>query len=169
MPTANHTATTIVTSLAHWALAAKIGIRLFFKIVIKIYTYFTRVICIFNSQVLTNLLKNAAEAIEKKSESAEIAGEIRVSLLQSGDRAELTIQDNGIGLPADRSKLFEPYYTTRSEGTGLGLPIVKKIVEDHGGSLALEIAPEFAGNSHCGAMALIMLPLNETLDDNGTL
>lgn len=121
------------------------------------------------TQVLTNLLKNAAEAIEKKSESAEIAGEIRVSLLQSGDRAELTIQDNGVGLPADRSKLFEPYYTTRSEGTGLGLPIVKKIVEDHGGSLALEIAPEFAGNSHCGAMALIMLPLNETLDDNGTL
>ena len=121
------------------------------------------------TQVLTNLLKNAAEAIEKKSESAEISGEIRVMLVQSSDSAELTIQDNGIGLPTDRSKLFEPYYTTRSEGTGLGLPIVKKIVEDHGGSLVLENAPEFAGNSHCGAMALITLPLNETQDDNGNL
>ncbi len=47
----------------------------------------------------------------------------------------ITISDNGIGLPEDRARLFEPYVTTRDKGTGLGLPIVKKIIEEHGGTL----------------------------------
>ena len=67
--------------------------------------------------------------------------------------------DNGIGLPEDRARLFEPYVTTRDKGTGLGLPIVKKIIEEHGGSLALEDAPVFDGATHAGAMAVIRLPL----------
>ncbi|MEE3317392.1 MAG: ATP-binding protein, partial [Pseudomonadota bacterium] len=49
--------------------------------------------------------------------------------------------------------------TTRDKGTGLGLPIVKKIIEEHGGTLALLDAPRFEGNSHVGAMAEIRLPL----------
>ena len=69
------------------------------------------------------------------------------------------LEDNGIGLPEDRARLFEPYVTTRSEGTGLGLPIVKKIIEEHGGSLTLETAPAFDGQDHHGAMAVISLPL----------
>ena len=80
------------------------------------------------------------------------------------ESVEIQIADNGIGLPEDRSKLFEPYYTTRSEGTGLGLPIVKKIIEDHGGTLRLDTAPIFENNSHSGAIALITFPLNETND-----
>ena len=46
--------------------------------------------------------------------------------------AEIRISDNGVGLPEDRSRLFEPYVTTRAKGTGLGLPIVKKIITEHG-------------------------------------
>ena len=75
------------------------------------------------------------------------------------DTARITIADNGIGLPVDRARLFEPYVTNRSEGTGLGLPIVKKIIEEHGGSLALEDAPLFEGQSTVGAMAVISLPV----------
>jgi two-component system nitrogen regulation sensor histidine kinase NtrY len=72
--------------------------------------------------------------------------------------AEIRIMDNGIGLPPDRARLFEPYVTTREKGTGLGLPIVKKIIEEHGGSLALQDAPAFDENAHHGAMAVIRLP-----------
>ena len=81
-----------------------------------------------------------------------------MSLEADGDWLVVRIADNGIGLPEDRARLFEPYVTTRSEGTGLGLPIVKKIIEEHGGSLSLEDAPVFDGQSHFGAMAVIRLP-----------
>ncbi len=113
-------------------------------------------------QALTNLIKNAGEAIEtlhKKGAPEGHAPEIRVTLGTEGDRAEIRISDNGIGLPEDRARLFEPYVTTRDEGTGLGLPIVKKIIEEHGGTLALEDAEPFAPGARRGAMALIRLPL----------
>ena len=71
----------------------------------------------------------------------------------------LRIADNGIGLPEDRSRLFEPYVTTREKGTGLGLAIVKKIIEEHGGSLVLEDAQPFAEGARRGAMAVVRLPL----------
>ena len=56
-------------------------------------------------------------------------------------------------------RAFEPYVTTKPKGTGLGLPIVKKIIEEHGGSLALEDAEPFAEGARPGAMAVIRLPL----------
>ena len=90
---------------------------------------------------------------------ANIAPEIRVALRADGPFARITVADNGIGLPEDRARLFEPYVTTRDEGTGLGLPIVKKIIEDHGGALSLQDAPSFDGTDHVGAMAVIRLPL----------
>ncbi len=71
----------------------------------------------------------------------------------------IIIEDNGIGLPEDRSRLFEPYVTTRDKGTGLGLPIVKKIVEEHGGSLTLTDADKVEGQDHAGARAIIELPV----------
>jgi two-component system nitrogen regulation sensor histidine kinase NtrY len=115
------------------------------------------------NQALTNLIKNAGEAIESLEESARPEGfapRIEVTLTEDLGSARITIADNGIGLPEDRARLFEPYVTTRSEGTGLGLPIVKKIIEEHGGHLALEDAPVFAGSEgHFGAMAVIRLPL----------
>ncbi len=113
------------------------------------------------SQALTNLIKNAGEAIETKREKGidvEARPEVRVSMTVTPQEAVIEIADNGIGLPADRARLFEPYVTTREKGTGLGLPIVKKIVEEHGGTLALVDAPVFDGNSHAGAMAVVRLP-----------
>jgi len=113
------------------------------------------------SQALTNLIKNAGEAIESLQRRGAPEGftpEIRVRLSQTEEGCEITIADNGIGLPEDRASLFEPYVTTRDEGTGLGLPIVKKIIEEHGGSLSLQDAPVFDGQAHFGAMAIIRLP-----------
>jgi two-component system nitrogen regulation sensor histidine kinase NtrY len=114
------------------------------------------------SQALTNLIKNAGEAIETLEERGSPDGfvpEIRVALSVGRDAVEITIADNGIGLPEDRARLFEPYVTTREKGTGLGLPIVKKIIEEHGGTLRLLDAPQFEGTDHCGALAQIRLPL----------
>jgi two-component system, NtrC family, nitrogen regulation sensor histidine kinase NtrY len=113
------------------------------------------------SQALTNLIKNAGEAVEtykEKYPKLPISPEIRVSLSLREDAAVIRISDNGIGLPPDRARLFEPYVTTREKGTGLGLPIVKKIIEEHGGTLALLDAEQFDGNDHFGAMAEITLP-----------
>ena len=94
-------------------------------------------------QALTNILKNAAEAIEGRESidnralpKGRIAIELRVDVQ---GRAVITVSDNGKGLPQHgRERLIEPYVTTRAKGTGLGLAIVKKIMEDHGGDLALE-------------------------------
>ncbi|WP_191285269.1 sensor histidine kinase NtrY-like [Aliiroseovarius zhejiangensis] len=113
-------------------------------------------------QALTNLIKNAGEAIETLQEKGVPEGhapEIRVDMTNVPGGIEITIADNGIGLPEDRARLFEPYVTTRAKGTGLGLPIVKKIIEEHGGRLTLEDAPAFNTDSaHSGALARIFLP-----------
>jgi two-component system, NtrC family, nitrogen regulation sensor histidine kinase NtrY len=112
-------------------------------------------------QALTNLIKNAGEAIEsyqEKSNPANFTPEIQITLDADDTEAVIRILDNGTGLPPDRARLFEPYVTTRDKGTGLGLPIVKKIIEEHGGTLALLDAPTFDGNDHPGAMAEIRLP-----------
>ncbi|WP_425471836.1 ATP-binding protein [Ruegeria sediminis] len=118
------------------------------------------------SQALTNLIKNAGEAIETLKENGapnNLEPQIHVALTDAPEGTLITISDNGIGLPEDRARLFEPYVTTRDEGTGLGLPIVKKIIEEHGGTLVLEDAPVFDGQDHFGAMAVIRLPRVETL------
>jgi two-component system nitrogen regulation sensor histidine kinase NtrY len=119
------------------------------------------------TQALTNLIKNAGEAIDTLREKGAPEGlvpEVQVHLRTDESTAHITIADNGIGLPEDRAALFEPYVTTRSEGTGLGLPIVKKIIEEHGGSLILSDAPVFEGQNHFGAMAEISLPLGNDLN-----
>ncbi len=116
------------------------------------------------SQALTNLIKNAGEATETLQEKGAPDGyvpEIQITCLVESRHVVIQIADNGIGLPPDRARLFEPYVTTRDKGTGLGLPIVKKIIEEHGGQLALLDAPTFEQNSHFGAMAEITLPLAE--------
>ncbi|AHM05185.1 Nitrogen regulation protein NtrY [Roseibacterium elongatum DSM 19469] len=112
-------------------------------------------------QAFTNLMKNGGEAIETLQEKGAPDGhrpQLRIGLSLTDETAVIEIADNGIGLPPDRAKLFEPYVTTRDKGTGLGLPIVKKIVEEHGGTLDLVDAPPFAEGAHIGAMARMTLP-----------
>jgi two-component system, NtrC family, nitrogen regulation sensor histidine kinase NtrY len=112
-------------------------------------------------QAFTNLIKNGGEAIETlqgKGAPNVYKPELRITLVLEPETVEISISDNGIGLPPDRSRLFEPYVTTRDKGTGLGLPIVKKIIEEHGGSLDLLDAEPFKDGAHRGARARIILP-----------
>ena len=114
------------------------------------------------SQALTNLLKNGAEAIdeltEKHSDRA-FQPKLNVIVTDIDGAVLIQVQDNGIGLPSQRARLFEPYVTHKEKGTGLGLSIVRKIIEEHGGQLELMDAPIAEGQQHCGAEARIVLPL----------
>jgi two-component system nitrogen regulation sensor histidine kinase NtrY len=90
------------------------------------------------SQALTNIIKNAAEAIAAVPAAELGRGKIRVSAIRDGGDIFIDVVDNGIGLPKEnRSRLLEPYVTTREKGTGLGLAIVGRILEDHGGQIEL--------------------------------
>jgi len=118
------------------------------------------------SQALTNLIKNAGEAIEtlqEKHPDISVTPCIRIRMTTRDTTARITISDNGIGLPEDRTKLFEPYVTTRDKGTGLGLPIVKKIIDEHGGTLTLKDAPAFDDTGRRGASAIISLPITAAI------
>jgi two-component system nitrogen regulation sensor histidine kinase NtrY len=90
------------------------------------------------SQALTNIIKNATEAIAAVPAAELGRGRIRVSAAREGGDIVIDAVDNGIGLPKEnRSRLLEPYVTTREKGTGLGLAIVGRILEDHGGKIEL--------------------------------
>ena len=118
------------------------------------------------NQAITNILKNAGEAIEARKQKASLsseAGIIKVVLKDEAESVIIQISDNGIGLPQDRSRLFEPYVTTRNKGTGLGLAIVKKIIEEHGGILKLEDAIPFDNSGIVGALISIDLPKSKKI------
>jgi two-component system nitrogen regulation sensor histidine kinase NtrY len=87
-------------------------------------------------QVFTNLVKNSAEAMEFQGEI-----QIRIVAIRKGHTPYLRIQiqDDGPGIPEElRDRVFNPYYTTKKEGTGLGLPIVERIIFDHNGVIWFE-------------------------------
>jgi two-component system, NtrC family, nitrogen regulation sensor histidine kinase NtrY len=93
------------------------------------------------SQGLTNIIKNATEAISAVPPAELERGKIHVSARRDGDDVVIDVVDNGIGLPKEnRSRLLEPYVTTREKGTGLGLAIVGRILEEHGGGIELSDA-----------------------------
>jgi len=96
-------------------------------------------------QVLTNLLTNAVQAIAGK-------GEIVITGRRNGSQDMITIQDNGPGIPSEtRTRIFEPLFSTKAKGTGLGLTICRQIVEKHGGTIDL------VDSTH-GAVFRIVLP-----------
>jgi two-component system nitrogen regulation sensor histidine kinase NtrY len=96
------------------------------------------------SQALTNIIKNATEAIEQVPPDELGKGRIDVIAAQEDDDIVIDVIDNGIGLPkVSRSRLLEPYVTTRAKGTGLGLAIVGRVLEDHGGRIELKDASDF--------------------------
>jgi two-component system, NtrC family, nitrogen regulation sensor histidine kinase NtrY len=90
------------------------------------------------SQALTNIIKNATEAIAAVPPAQLGRGHILVSAVREEGDIVIDVVDNGIGLPKEnRSRLLEPYVTTREKGTGLGLAIVGRILEEHGGKIEL--------------------------------
>ena len=99
-------------------------------------------------QAIINLLKNAAE-------SSDSGSPIFLRITADSHQLYISVADKGCGIPKDElSKIFEPFHTTKSYGTGLGLPIVKKIIESHHGKLILK-SEEGAGTTF-----LISLPLS---------
>jgi len=109
-------------------------------------------------QVIHNLMQNAQDALVDSP-----APTVTVSTSLTADGVALRIADNGSGIRADViARIFEPYVTTKPRGTGLGLPIVKKIIEEHRGTIVAEnTAPH-------GAMFTIYLPLSDTAAEVGT-
>jgi two-component system nitrogen regulation sensor histidine kinase NtrY len=101
-------------------------------------------------QALTNIVKNGVEAIEqkrveRKPQKNAPGDAVAMTIRREGTKVMIEVADSGIGLPADRGRLTEPYMTTRAKGTGLGLAIVKKIVEEHFGQI--EFADAATGGS----------------------
>lgn len=110
-------------------------------------------------QVLLNLVTNAIDALRSRP-----AGKRRLRLRTSFDETRsvisLCVRDSGAGIPGDdRERIFEPFYTTKANGMGLGLAICRKIIEEHGGALRLALT-----SSH-GSMFEIMLPVNRPDSD----
>jgi nitrogen fixation/metabolism regulation signal transduction histidine kinase len=106
-------------------------------------------------QVIHNLVQNAQDALESGDASTDgIRPAIEVRTELAGDRVRLAVSDNGGGFPEElMARIFEPYVTTKPRGMGLGLAMVKKIVDEHHGSVAIENRP-----SH-GASVSVLLPL----------
>jgi signal transduction histidine kinase len=102
-------------------------------------------------QVLLNLLRNALEA-------SPVGGEITARLLLEDRNILFSIADTGNGIPPEnRDKVFDLFFTTKPRGTGLGLGICKKIVEDHGGAIAVESSTK-SGAGQKGTIVTITLP-----------
>ncbi|BCM84208.1 ATPase [Methylobacterium indicum] len=98
------------------------------------------------SQAITNILKNAVEAVQAVPEETRGESLVAVRLYEEGEAAVIEITDTGKGFPAEgRQRLLEPYMTTREGGTGLGLAIVSKVLEEHGGGIELNDNPRGRG------------------------
>lgn len=103
-------------------------------------------------QVFLNILQNSVNAISEGGTTPH--GLIRVSLVKTATALHCSFEDNGPGFPQEnRERLFEPYYTTRAKGTGLGMAIVLRIITEHDGTLELKDAV-----GHRGARVEITLP-----------
>ncbi|OAB45873.1 histidine kinase [Paenibacillus antarcticus] len=103
------------------------------------------------TQVLINLIRNAFQAMEQ-------AGHIQFILSREGEMAVIQVRDNGKGIPqSEINKIFDPFYTTKEEGTGLGLSLCSKIIEDHDGFISVESE---VGSGTVFTVKLPMYPAN---------
>ncbi len=114
------------------------------------------------THVVLNLLKNARESIEGllEREEEEVEGRIIVATAEDEEGITLVVEDNGGGItPGDEEKVFDFFYTTKSKGTGLGLALVRRTVEDHGGTIRVERMAE-----QRGARFVVTLPRGRFLE-----
>jgi two-component system, NtrC family, nitrogen regulation sensor histidine kinase NtrY len=124
------------------------------------------------SQALTNIVKNATEAIGAVPVAELGRGRIAVHAWRDGKEVVIDVIDNGIGLPKEnRARLLEPYVTTREKGTGLGLAIVGRILEEHGGRIELRDASDKTPGARGAWMQLrfIAEPLAAPADAESTV
>lgn len=113
------------------------------------------------THVVLNLLKNARESIEQARDTAEedFEGRIVVATAEDDEGISLVIQDNGMGVPpGDEEKVFDFFYTTKPKGTGLGLALVQRTIEDHRGRIRVEHMAD------PGARFVITLPRGHFLE-----
>ena len=102
-------------------------------------------------RVYINLLKNSEDSIfEKKQKNKLFKGIINIDIDINKDYINISLVDNGVGIK-DTSKIMTPYFTTKKDGTGLGLPIVSKIINEHKGDLTIS-------NNNPGVKVLIIFP-----------
>ncbi|HOP36185.1 MAG TPA: ATP-binding protein, partial [Syntrophales bacterium] len=91
-------------------------------------------------RIMVNLLDNAVEAIQSSRREGTVA--VKTSLVAEEDKVLVEVSDDGPGIsPADRLRVFEPYFSTKKSGTGLGLAIVDSIIRDHGGTVTVRDNP----------------------------
>lgn len=90
--------------------------------------------------VFQNILMNAAQAMDCR-------GRIEVAITQSGGHCRVAVTDRGPGMPSDVcEKAFDAFFTTKHRGTGLGLPIARRVVESHGGTIQIDV-PQTGGTT----------------------
>ena len=90
------------------------------------------------NRVFINLIKNSEEALEENSEKdPNFRGIINIEILVNNDYIVCRLTDNGPGI-TDAKKAMTPYFTTKKKGTGLGLPIVSKIINEHSGNFSIK-------------------------------
>jgi signal transduction histidine kinase len=104
-------------------------------------------------QLVINLIKNAVEAALEQRATGRVAASVRLRWRQVGTAVELLIEDDGPGI-AQATNLFVPFFTTKPEGTGIGLVLCRQIAENHGGTLTLANRADASG-----CVATLRLPL----------
>ena len=97
------------------------------------------------NRVFINLIKNSEEAfIDLIKKTPNFKGKIHIDILSNNDYIMVKLTDNGTGIP-DTKKVMTPYFTTKAKGTGLGLPIVSKIINEHSGDFTIKNKKKGAG------------------------
>ena len=105
------------------------------------------------NRVMINLIKNSEEALEDlKQKDPNFKGNIDIEIVSNNDYIIFSIHDNGSGI-RDAKKAMTPYFTTKKTGTGLGLPIVTKIINEHNGSFSIK-----KNKDNKGTIVTISLP-----------
>jgi signal transduction histidine kinase len=106
-------------------------------------------------QAVLNVAVNAVQAMPR-------GGRITIRTRREGPAALLEIEDTGAGIPEEvRERIFEPFFTTKASGTGLGLAVVRRIVEGHGGTVSVRSAPG------AGTVFALRFPLDGPPVENG--